>query len=218
MSSERRAIGIVGGTFDPVHFGHLRMALEVGELCGLDEVRFIPSARPPHRDEPDATEQQRLAMVALAIADEARFVLDDRECRRDGQSYMVDTLESLRVEMGEKVSLLLIMGSDAFLELTGWHQWQRLLQLAHIGVVLRPDSELELANGDLALQKLYDSHHREDLDDLKGKAHGIICTLETTALGISASNIRARIAAAESSKFLLPETVLNYIDERNLYR
>ena len=238
-NNQQRAVGIVGGTFDPIHYGHLRMALEVANLLELDEVRFIPSAKPPHRGEPDATDQQRLEMVGLAIADEKRFILDDREYRREGESYMVDTLESLRSEKGENLSLILIMGSDAFLGLSSWHQWQRLLELAHIVVVMRPgsssaslrplhtvhpvhNSELDLTNGstsrDLALQKLYDSHHSEDLSDLQRRSCGVIYTLETSALGISASNIRKMIAAGDSPRFLLPETVLSYINECNLYR
>ncbi len=218
MSQRRRLIGVVGGTFDPVHFGHLRMALEAGKILRLDEVRFIPAARPPHRAKPVATAQQRLKMVALAIAAETRFVVDDREWRREGDSYMVDTLESLGAELGENGSLVLMMGSDAFPRLTRWHQWHRLLQLAHIGVVLRPGNVLDLSEGDLELQRLYASHRSTDLGDLTKKSCGVICTLETTALGISASAIRKGVAAGESAKFLLPETVLNYIDEHNLYR
>ncbi|MCW8982504.1 MAG: nicotinate-nucleotide adenylyltransferase, partial [Gammaproteobacteria bacterium] len=178
-------------------------------------------ARPPHRGEPDATDRQRLEMVMRAIDGEPRFILDDREYRREGESYMVDTLESLRQELGSEVSLLLIIGSDAFLGLTGWHRWQQLLALAHIVVVLRPGSELMFEKGakprDLELQKLYDMHHSTDLNDLK-RSCGVIHSLETTALEISATEIRQMIAAGESPQFLLPETVLNYIDERNLYR
>lgn len=248
-------VGIVGGTFDPIHFGHLRMALELSTRLGLDEVRFIPAARPPHRGEPDASDLQRLEMVARAILAEERFVLDDREYRREGDSYMVDTLESLRAEMGDDVSLNLIMGSDAFLGLADWHRWQSLLELAHIVVVTRPDSSCasrrplhtmcmrhechgvrddqerpahpvhssgqdladELSGRDLALQKLYDRHHTADQSDLHKGQYGSILTIETTALGISASTIRKMIAAQESPRFLLPETVLSYIEEHKLY-
>ena len=145
-NQQQRMVGVVGGTFDPIHDGHLRMALEVANRLALDEVRFIPSAKPPHRDEPDATDLQRLNMVELAIMGEARFILDDREYRREGDSYMVDTLESLRDEMGRDVSLILILGSDAFLGLTSWHRWQRLLELTHIAVVVRPGFEFNLLN------------------------------------------------------------------------
>ena len=223
MSNEKqRTVGIVGGTFDPVHNGHLRMAIEVANRLALDEVRFVPSATPPHRGEPDASDRQRLEMVELAILGEQRFILDDREYRREGYSYMVDTLESLRDEMGKNVSLILIMGSDAFLGLADWHRWQSLLELAHIVVVARPSGESELmgqlTGRDLALQKLYDSHHTANLNDLHKRPHGSIYTIETTALGISASNIRKMIAAGESPRFLLPEIVLSYIEEHNLYR
>jgi len=222
----QRVVAIVGGTFDPIHFGHLRMALESADRLNLDEVRFIPSARPPHRGEPDASDRQRLEMVELAIADEDLFVLDDREYRREGVSYMVDTLESLRAEMGDNVSLILIMGSDAFLGLASWHRWQRLLKLVHIVVVTRPGDVrvfgTNSVNGsairDLELQKHYNSHLTGDLGELHVNPCGSIYTLETTALGISASNIRNMIAAGQSPKFLLPGTVLSYINERNLYR
>jgi nicotinate-nucleotide adenylyltransferase len=220
--SKQPLVGIVGGTFDPIHFGHLRLALEAAAYLALDEVRFIPSARPPHRATPVASGQQRLEMVQLAIANETKFKVDEREYRREGASYMVDTLESLRDELGAKVALLLLMGSDAFEGLTGWHQWQRLLQLAHIVVVIRPDHALDLPNGasdrDLALQKLYDTHLSTDLNELRQKPSGVIYTLETSALEISASNIRKMVAAGQSPRFLLPETVLSYINERNLYR
>ncbi|MDH3355233.1 MAG: nicotinate-nucleotide adenylyltransferase [Chromatiales bacterium] len=223
MIDPQRMVGIVGGTFDPIHYGHLRMALEVANQHTLDEVRFIPSAKPPHRSEPDATDLQRLNMVELAIMSEERFVLDDREYRREGDSFMVDTLESLRDELGENVSLILILGSDAFLGLPNWHQWKKLLTLAHIAVVLRPDRsnalnvENDITGEDLVLKKLYDSHHSDDLNDLKKNPCGSIFTVETTALEISASNIRKMVAAGESPQFLLPETVLNFIYEHNLY-
>ena len=217
-----RLVGIIGGTFDPIHYGHLRMALEVSERLALDEVRFIPAARPPHRGKPAASDRQRLAMVKQAISGEPHFMVDDREYRREADSYMVDTLESLRAEVGEKVSLLLIMGADAFLGLASWHRWQRLLALAHIVVVDRPasgqDIESELPGRDLALKKLYDSHHSTDQSHLNQKRCGSIFTMSTTALGISASSIRKMIAAQKSARFLLPEAVLTYINEHNLYR
>ncbi len=214
-------IGIVGGTFDPIHFGHLRMALELSTRLALDEVRFIPSARPPHRGEPDATGRQRLKMVELAIAGETRFILDDREYHRGEESYMVDTLESLRADMGPDVSLLLIMGRDAFQGLTAWHRWQSLLTLAHIVVVARPisesDLESDLCGRDPVLQKFYDRHHTTDQNNLHKRRCGFIFIAETTALGINASSIRKMIAAQESPRFLLPETVLSYIEEHKLY-
>jgi len=219
MNRQQCVLGIVGGTFDPIHYGHLRMALEVAHRLELNEIRFIPSANPPHRGVPEATDQQRLEMVRLAIEGDSRFILDDREYQREGDSYMVDTLESLRADMGAEQSLLLIMGSDAFLGLTGWYRWQRLLELAHIAVVVRPGSAFKQTIAeDSELQKLYDSHHSTDLNTLQEMSHGALYILETTALEISASNIRHMVATGESPRFLLPETVLSFIDEHNLYR
>ncbi len=130
-------IGIFGGTFDPVHFGHLRPALEVQQALGLDEVRFIPAGQPPHRDMPHATAPQRLSMLQTAIEDQPGFAADEREIQREGPSYMVDTLALLREELGQ-IPLCLILGYDAFLGLPAWHQWHRLIELAHLVITHRP--------------------------------------------------------------------------------
>lgn len=131
-------IGILGGTFDPIHFGHLRTALDVVEDLNLQQLRFIPCGEPPHRDQPHASPAQRLAMVQLAIASESRFMVDAREIQRGGPSYMVETLESLRQELGEQQSLGLIVGLDAFAALDSWYRWQDLIDLAHLIIMTRP--------------------------------------------------------------------------------
>lgn len=132
-------IGLLGGTFDPVHHGHLRIALEAKEALGLTEVRFIPCRQPPHRGDASATAQQRLDLLRLACGDMPGFAVDTRELERPGPSYMVDTLASLRAERGDE-PLCLILGWDAFLGLPGWHRWQNLLDYAHLAVVQRPGS------------------------------------------------------------------------------
>ena len=134
-------IGVFGGTFDPIHFGHLRSALEIGESLRLKEIRFIPCRIPPHRDEPLADPLQRLAMVRAALAGQPEMIADDREIKRDGSSYMVDTLESLRNEFVND-PLCLILGMDAFMELPTWHRWQDLLTLAHLVVMHRNCPEM----------------------------------------------------------------------------
>ncbi|MCK5724204.1 MAG: nicotinate-nucleotide adenylyltransferase, partial [Gammaproteobacteria bacterium] len=145
-------IGILGGTFDPIHYGHLRTALDVQQCLSLDEVRFIPCGEPPHRDKPVAESLQRLAMVRAAIAGQKGFSVDDREIRREGPSYMVDTLTSLKHDFKTE-SLCLILGMDAFNGLEQWHQWQQIFELANIAVMKRPaeTGQIEM-NKNLMLQ------------------------------------------------------------------
>ncbi len=135
-------IGILGGTFDPVHFGHLRLALEAKEALALQEVRFIPVAAPPHRAPPVATFEARCTMLKLALADTPGFVLDAIEATLPAPSYTVQTLTALRASLGADPPLALLMGADAFADLTSWHQWKRLLELAHLVVATRPGTEL----------------------------------------------------------------------------
>ena len=131
-------IGILGGTFDPVHFGHLRLAVEMYQDLGLQEVRLVPCRIPPHRNAPQASPEQRLAMLRLAIEHELGLRVDQRELQRDGPSYMVDTLQSLRDELGPDTPLSLILGMDAFDDIDTWHRWEELIQLAHFIVIQRP--------------------------------------------------------------------------------
>ena len=138
MGKQRpRRIGLFGGTFDPVHIGHLRSALETAELLGLDELRLLPAARPPHRETPQVSAQQRLAMVELAVAGVAPLTVDARELARDKPSYTIDTLESLRAELGSEAQLFLMVGWDAFCGLPTWHRWDELLQHCHMLVLQR---------------------------------------------------------------------------------
>ena len=138
-----KRIGLFGGTFDPVHIGHLRGALEVAELMGFDELRLIPSARPPHRETPQVSAADRLEMVQRAVADLPPLVVDDRELKRDRPSWTIDTLESLHAELGADDSLYLLLGWDAFCGLPGWHRWEELLEHCHILVLQRPDADSE---------------------------------------------------------------------------
>lgn len=206
------AIGLLGGTFDPIHFGHLRAALDVQEQLGLAHIRLIPSARPPHRDEPHASPQQRLMMLHLAMKNTDRFVVDDRELQRDGASYSVDTLLSLRQDFPDN-PLYLLVGTDAFLGIQTWHQWQDLLELAHIVVMRRPDETLEMPND---LNTWYQAHLAisNDAQALSGK----IWPIEVTQLAISATAIRATIAKGQSPQFLMPDPVIQLITQLGLYR
>lgn len=215
--SQRQAIGVFGGTFDPIHFGHLRPALELYEQLNLQRMLMLPCAVPAHRPQPLATAEQRLAMLHLAIADEPRLEADLRELKRGGTSYMVDTLHSLRREVGRK-PLCLCLGLDAFLGLPGWHQWQELLDLAHIVVAHRPGWTLEMESIEPELQRLIAVHlHDSDVSECERSA-GALLLQPVTQLAISATDIRERISSGRSARYLMPEPVWNYIQKMKLYR
>ena len=207
-------IGIFGGTFDPVHFGHLRPALEVQQALGLNQVRFIPAGQPPHRETPYASTPQRLSMLRTAIDDQPGFVVDERELRREGPSYMVDTLASLREEVGQ-TPLCLILGYDAFLGLPGWHQWNSLIELAHLVITHRPGwNHDEL---DDALQSLV-KQCETGVGRLSEQAAGGLLFVPVTQFDISATIIREQIRAGQDIRYLLPDTVYRIIREQKLYR
>jgi nicotinate-nucleotide adenylyltransferase len=207
-------LGIFGGTFDPVHFGHLRPALEVQQALGLNEVRFIPAGRPPHRDMPHATTPQRLSMLRAAIGDQPGFVVDEREIRREGPSYMVDTLTSLREEVGQ-LPLCLILGYDAFLGLPDWHQWSRLIELTHLVITHRPGWNHD--DLDETLQSLVKQHEMAPERLAEQAADGLVF-VPVTQLDISASGIREQICAGQDIRYLLPDPVYQIINEQKLYR
>lgn len=208
-----RRVGLFGGTFDPVHFGHLRGALEAAECLGLDELRLIPSARPPHRGQPGATAEQRLAMVQLATAGACGLMVDDRELQRDRPSYTVETLESLRSELGDTVTLFMIVGWDAFGGLPAWHRWEELLGLCNLVVLQRPDYDPELPE---VLKDLLAARSISDPASASAQPGQIIC-LTQTPLAISATHIRQLVGERRSPRFLLPDAVLDYIETYGLY-
>jgi len=213
-----RAIGILGGTFDPIHFGHLRLAEEMLEQARLREIRFIPTGTPPHRAAPKTPAHHRSAMVRLAIADQPAFVLDEREVERTAPCYTVDTLRELRAELGAAQPLCLLMGGDAFLQLHTWHEWQQLFELAHIVVGYRPGFTLEeRIHGTTAeLQR----HYQQRLcaaNALSQQPCGGIAELAIPKLEISATDIRRRVAEGRTIRYLLPSAVANYIHQHQLY-
>jgi len=212
--SEARRIGILGGTFDPVHVGHLRSAVEVAEALKLDELRLIPSARPPHRRTPQVSAQDRLAMVELAVADADGLVVDDRELQRDTPSYSIDTLESLRRELGATDQLFLLLGWDAFCGLPSWQRWEELLQHCHILVLQRPDADTEAPE---ALRDLLAARSVNTPSALQGPG-GQIAFIWQTPLAVSATQIRVLLASGKSARFLVPDAVLAYIHAHGLYR
>lgn len=210
-------LGIFGGTFDPVHLGHLRMAQELADALALVEVRIVPAAQPPHRAQPRCTAQQRLDMLRLAIADNPLFVLDPCELERNGPSYTVDTLTELRASLGPESPLCLFVGADAFNGLPGWHRWESLIRLAHLVIAHRPGASLQLSSLAEPLQQLWQRHHTTDPRQLHRQAAGCLLQHRITALDISASQIRHLLHQGKSCRYLLPEPVRDYIDQHHLY-
>ena len=211
-------IGVLGGTFDPIHYAHLRLAEELVERLALAEVRFVPARVPPHRDAPNVTPAHRLEMVRLALAGNARFRLDDRECRREGPSYTVDTLRALRDELGLNQPVCLIMGVDAYLGLSTWSRWLQLYDLAHLVVAQRPGFVLDTCAMPDELARQTTARLCRDASALQGQASGRVLAVDVPPLAISATAIRAAIAAGRNARYLLPDAVLDYIDRHRLYK
>ncbi|MCG7871418.1 MAG: nicotinate-nucleotide adenylyltransferase [Candidatus Thiodiazotropha lotti] len=206
-------IGILGGTFDPIHNGHLRTALDVMQAVGLKQVRFIPLHGPVHRDQPQASTELRLRMVEAAITEQPGFVADDRELRRAGDSYTVDTLRDLHHDFPDQ-PLLLLMGMDAFSGFPDWHKPDEILQLAHLVVMRRP-GESQLSEAARGLLQRHESQPERQFNLIKA---GGIRVQTVTQLDISASLIRNLIKQDESPRYLLPEAVLQIIHAEGLYR
>jgi nicotinate-nucleotide adenylyltransferase len=212
-------LGIIGGTFDPVHHGHLRLAEELGETLKLAEVRLVPSGMPPHRGAPHAAAADRLAMVRLAAAGNPRFVVDDREVRREGPGYTYDTLAELRGECGASRPLVLLLGADAFLEFATWHRWHEIFGLAHVAVAHRPGFPVERWGGHMPqpLAREYSARLMQQPLATHLTPAGGITVVPFTALDISATAIRERLRTGASPRYLLPDTVLDYIRTHRLY-
>lgn len=212
-------IGVFGGTFDPVHYGHLRPALEVMEALALREMRLVPVGEPPHREMPIANGKQRETMLRAAIgSDSPGLVVDNRELKRPGPSYMVDTLASMRAELSTE-PLCLVLGMDAFLQLNSWHRWQEILGLAHLVITHRPGWQFDPALESMPseLTRLWHEHRVRHASLLEQEPAGKVLTLAVTQLDISATRIRDLIRAGNSPRFLLPDPVWNLIRLQGLY-
>jgi nicotinate-nucleotide adenylyltransferase len=210
-----KTLALFGGTFDPIHNGHLRMALELKQQLQIDDMRLLPSHRPPHREAPGCSSEDRAAMVAAAIEGCEALSLDRREMLRDAPSYMVDTLAELRAEVGPSVSLILAMGMDSLANLSSWHRWKELTDYAHVLVVARPGWQIP-ETGDVA--DLIISHQSDSVDILWQKAQGNVVIQTMSLLPISATEIRHQISDGQSPQFLLPDSVWAYIQRHQLYR
>lgn len=212
-------MGIYGGTFDPIHYGHLRIAEELADLIGLTRVIFVPSGTPRLRAAPMASRHHRSHMVSLAIQGNDKFSLDEREIHRNGISTTVESLREYRNEVGEYTALCFLLGIDAFIKIDQWHSWRELFDLCHIIVVPRPGYSFSGDNHDLHddVKKEFLSRHVQDPHDLTLQANGFIYAADTTLLEISASYIRTLIPGGKSIRYLLPENVSDYIKKNDLY-
>lgn len=208
-------IGIFGGTFDPIHFGHLRVALDVVEQLHLEQMRFIPLSKAVHRQQPATTGAQRLEMLQAAIADQPGFIADDREICRDAPSYTVETLQSLRRDLGQKLPMCLVLGADAYAAFLQWHKPLEIIQLAHLVVMQRPGHMLP---DDAELQAFTGKHLATRAQQLAESAAGRVLLLPVTQLEISASDIRQRLRQGASVRYLLPEPVRKIMARDQIYR
>lgn len=207
-------IGLFGGTFDPVHFGHLRVALDCQQALGLDELRLLPLRVAVHRPQPVASAAHRLAMLEAAVAGEPHLRVDDRELGRDGPSYTVETLESLRAELGGERPLCVLIGADAFNGFMDWHRPRDILGLAHVVVMQRPGAP---TSRDVELR---DEVHRRRADapaELRQTPAGRIWFQTVTQLDISSTRIRRMLAAGLSPRYLLPDAVLDLARHAGCY-
>lgn len=211
-------IGLFGGTFDPVHFGHLRLATELREAFRLERVVFVPAGRPWQRERSTfAGGAERVRMLELAIAGQPAFSVDDRELLREGPSYSVDTLEAYRAEHGPQVPLVFLCGSDAFARVETWHRWESLFDLAHFAVAVRADDRNWHAKGPGAIPKALWPRVTMSLKDILSAPAGCIMTFAMTPLAISSTTIRSLVQAASSIRYLTPDPVVDFIHQHQLY-
>jgi nicotinate-nucleotide adenylyltransferase len=210
---KNQSIGILGGTFDPIHLGHIQLAKYTLTHCFLKEIIIAPNYTPPHRKKPVANPKQRLKMIRLALENYPNFTADDREIRRQGKSFMIDTLKSLRKDF-PNTSLCLILGFDTFANLPSWHEWKDLLKYANFIVINRPDVATKITS---PVKKLLKTAEITDPKELSENLNGKIYQLQMPPIPISAAKIRKQLKHGEKPKDLLPEKVYKYIRENNIY-
>jgi nicotinate-nucleotide adenylyltransferase len=212
------ALGLFGGTFDPVHFGHLRLATELAEAFHLEKVIFIPAGLPYHRGrDAHASAEQRLTMLKLATQRDARFDVDDRELKRSGNTYTFDTLTEIRRERGPETPLVFLAGTDSFAKIDAWHRWTELFDLAHFAIAVRADDADWVKRGPGTIPR--DAWPRITLNprELAHAPAGKIVTFAMTPLSISSTAIRSLAAEGASIRYLTPDPVAEYIRSHNLY-
>lgn len=208
-------VGVLGGTFDPIHRGHLAAARAATDALHLDQVRFIPSARPPHRpDEPQVSAADRREMVARAVADEPSWQVSDLELRRDGPSYTLDTLHALHAEGLAPSQIFFLIGADAFAEIATWHRYPAMLDAAHFVVMTRPGFSLDALRARVPARVSQALRPAEDADT----THPSIILVAAETPDVSSTEVRRRLRAGESISECVPEAVAAYIRDRKLYR
>lgn len=217
LAANNEALGILGGTFDPIHFGHLRLAEECADSLRLDEVRFLPAAKPWQRSGLIVPVEHRIEMVRLGVETNPRFQVDAREAERAGPTYTVDTLASMRREFGDARPLVMIVGSDQFLNLPTWSRWQKLFEFAHIAVARRANEPFDLGELPPALAATVTQRLTNDRSALTEPA-GRVFSIEMTPLKISSSQIRTLVRTRVSARYLLPAAVYEYILKHGLYQ
>jgi nicotinate-nucleotide adenylyltransferase len=212
------ATGLFGGTFDPVHFGHLRLATELAEAFRLERVVFIPAGLPYHRGHAaHASSEQRLTMLKLAVARDPRFDIDERELKREGETYTYDTLKEIRAERGPEAVLVFLVGSDAFAKIDTWHRWQELFDLAHFAVAIRGDDEEWAKKGPGAFPREVWPRITLNLRELLSAPSGRVMTFRMTPLAISSTALRELSAAGSSIRYLTPDPVVEFIRSHRIY-
>ncbi|MEE9551742.1 MAG: nicotinate-nucleotide adenylyltransferase [Gammaproteobacteria bacterium] len=209
-----KPIGILGGTFDPIHNGHLRLAIESYEQLDLEEVRLIPLNIPPHRNTPHASPEQRLEMMEIALHKLSGLVIDDCELHREGPSYTIDTVSVARDKVGD-TPICLLMGMDAFNTISSWHRWEELLDQVHIVIADRPADDIAK---DPNITVFLNRHHVDDISKLHKAPAGNIFKIDIPMLDISASKIKNIISSDKDASYLLPGNVLDFIKTNNLYQ
>ena len=213
QTSKQSMIGILGGTFDPIHIGHLRAAIELSEQLPLSEIRFMPCKQPVLKKTLVANAEHRINMLRLALAGYEKLLIDDRELHRNTPSYTIDSLQEIRDEMPDRI-ITLIIGSDAFRDFDQWHRWREILNLAHLIIIPRPQYDLPTTD---PLATLLKSHQTQDFNALMREHNGRIWISATPLLTISAREIRKHIVAHLDVRYLVPDDVLKYIAAEGLY-
>jgi len=215
MSETPALQALFGGTFDPIHFGHLRPVEALAAQLNLQQVTLLPNNVPPHRPQPEASPAQRVKMISLAIADHPLFNIDQRELNRQTPSWTIETLIDIRRERGKQQPLGFIIGQDSLLTLHKWHRWQELLDYCHLLVCKRPGYAEEMATPEQ--QRWLDSHRTKNISQLHQQPAGSVFLAETALWPISATEIRTRRHAGLPCDNLLPASVIRWIDQQKLY-
>lgn len=213
-NKQQRAIGFLGGTFDPIHFGHLRPALEITELLALQQLYLMPNHIAPHKAQSHANAQQRSDMVKLAIQDQEHINIDTRELNRQTPSYTIDTLKELKAQYPH-TAICFIMGMDSLESFDSWYQWQDILNYCHLIISHRPGFHAQF---NATVEKLVTQCSTTDKQDLHRLDSGRIYFQATSQLDISSTHIRALLSNKKSIDYLVPESVNNYIKQYQLYQ